>query len=149
MEHGILEDMKHPLRFIEEFHQRYSEELFQTFYHRFFRSQTRTFSIKSLANQLDITRAEAQDIIAFGEKHGVISKYHAYWQIPRKLIPPFYRAMRYIEAKAYEEANSQNRDQEEKKREERSDDYPADDETEEEYENRLRESLREDIEEDA
>ena len=149
MEHGLLEDMKHPLRFIEEFHQRYSNELFQTFYHRFFRSQTHTFTIKSLANQLDITRAEAQDIIAFGEKHGVISKYYTYWQIPPKLIPPFCRAMMYLDWKAQEEATPLDSAQEEEKSEERSDDYPASGETHEEYENRLRESLREDMEEDA
>ena len=144
MEHGILEDMKLPLRFIEEFHQRYSKELFQTFYHRFFRSQTHTFTIKSLANQLDITRAEAQDIIAFGEKHGVISKYYTYWQIPPKLLPPFCRAMLHLDWKAQEEANPLDSAQEEEEREEHCDDYPTDGQTKEEWERRMRQELKED-----
>ena len=145
----ILEERKLPLRFREQFIQHFSDDLFRKFVERCVRS--RTFTIQHVADALDITRADAKSIIAFGVKEGVIDKYHSYWKVDRKLGYAFIRALGYSDNKAYKEANPQEMDQdeEEKKPEERSDDYPASDETYEEYENRLRKSLREDMEEDA
>ena len=147
----IFEEWKRPLAFREEFIENFSKDLFELFYARVFQSRPRTFTIKSLATQLAISRTDAQHLIACGEQHGIICKYHSYWQIPPKSTPAFDRAMQYLHRKVEQATRPTDsvQEEEEKKRKERSDDYPADDETKEEFEDRLRASLREDIEENA